>query len=74
MIDKTYPEPALAVLGLDLVPVAHPVAVPAPQSGRVVHTNRVDALDFETSTLELIDSPSKRSGGISTRENILVHE
>ena len=70
----TYSEPALAVLSLDLLAVAHPVAVPAPQSSTVVDTNGVDALDFETSTLELVDSPAKRSRSVSTGEDVLVHE
>ena len=70
----TYSEPALAVLGLDLLAVAHPVAVPAPQSSTVVNTNGVNALDFETSTLELVDSPAKRSRSVSTGEDVLVHE
>ena len=38
-----YPEPSGAILGLDLVGVAEPVSVPAPKSGRVVDTNRVNA-------------------------------
>ena len=70
----SYSEPALAVLGLDLLAVAHPVAVPAPKSSTVVNTNGVNALDLETGTLELVDSPAKRSRGVSTRENVLVHE
>ena len=74
MIKMTYSEPALAVLSLDLLAVAHPVAVPAPQSSTVVDTNGVDALDFETSTLELVDSPAKRSRSVSTGEDVLVHE
>lgn len=71
---NTYSEPTLAILGLNLFAVTHPVAVPAPQSSTVVHTNRVNALDLETSTLELIDSPAKRSRGVSTGEDIFVHE
>lgn len=70
----SYSEPALAVLGLDLLAVAHPVAVPAPESGTVVNTNGVNALDLETSTLELVDSPAKRSRSVSTGEDVLVHE
>lgn len=37
------PEPAGAVLGLDDVEVAEPVAVPAPESGGVVDADGVDA-------------------------------
>jgi hypothetical protein len=40
--DETYPEPAIAVLGLDNVEVAEPVAVPSPESGGVVHADGVD--------------------------------
>lgn len=40
---KTYPEPSGAVLGLDLVDIAEPVAVPAPKGGRVVHADGVNA-------------------------------
>lgn len=40
---RTYSEPALAVLGLDGVGVAEPVAVPSPQGGGVVHADGVDA-------------------------------
>lgn len=70
----SYSEPALAVLGLDLLAVAHPVAVPAPESSTVVNTNGVNALDLEASTLKLVDSPAERSRGVSTREDVLVHE
>lgn len=41
--EKTHPEPALAVLLLDLVGVADPVAVPPPEGTRVVNTDSVDA-------------------------------
>lgn len=67
-------EPSLAVLGLDLVLVGHPVAVPSPESGGVVNTNSINVLDLETSSLKLVDNPAKRSRSISTRENVLVHE
>lgn len=56
----TYPEPPLAVLGLDLLAVAQPVAVPAPQGGRVVHADGVDALDLEPGGLEAIDDEADR--------------
>lgn len=67
-------EPALAVLGLDLLAVAHPVTVPAPESGTVVNTDSVNALDLETSALKLVDGPAERSRGVSTGEDVLVHE
>lgn len=70
----TYAEPPFAVLGLDLVLVGHPVPVPPPKSGRVVNADGVARLDLETSTLKLVDEPSKRSRGISTREDVFVHE
>lgn len=67
-------EPPFAVLGLDLVPVVHPVAVPSPESSRVVNTDGIDMLDLETSTLELVDNPAERSRSVSAREDVLVHE
>lgn len=36
--------------------------------------NGVNGTDLETSLLELINVPAERSRGISTRENVLVHE
>lgn len=67
-------EPALAVLGLDLVTVAHPVPVPAPEGSRVVHTDGVDGLDLESGTLKTVHDETKRGTGISTGEDVLVHE
>jgi hypothetical protein len=67
-------EPSLAVLGLDLVLVGHPVAVPSPEGGRVVNTNSINVLDLEAGTLELVDNPAERSRSVSTREDVLVHE
>lgn len=71
---ETYAEPTLAILGLNLIAVAHPVPVPAPQSSRVVNTNGVDGLDLEASALELVHNEAQRSTGISTGEDVLVHE
>ena len=68
------PEPLLAILGLDLLAVAHPVSVPVPESSGVVNTMGIDGLDFETSAFELIDEPAERSGSVSTWEDVLVHE
>lgn len=67
-------EPALAVLGLDLVLVAHPVPVPAPESSGVVNTDSVNSLDLEAGALKLVDDEAERGGGISTREDVLIHE
>ena len=67
-------EPSLAVLGLDLVLVGHPVAVPSPEGSRVVNTDSINVLDLETGTLKLIDNPAKRSRSVSAREDVLVHE
>lgn len=39
-----------------------------------MNTNGINALDFETGTLELINSPAERSRSVSTREDVLVHE
>ena len=70
----TYAEPSLAILGLDLIAVGHPVAVPPPQSSRVVHTDGIDALDLKAGSLELINKPAKRGGGVGTGEDVFVHE
>lgn len=67
-------EPSLAVLGLNLVAVGHPVTVPPPEGSRVVNTDGIDVLDLETSPLQLVDNPAERSRSVSTRENVLVHE
>lgn len=67
-------EPSLAVLGLDLLAVGEPVTVPPPEGSRVVNTDGVNVLDLETGALELVDNPSKRSGSVSAREDVLVHE
>lgn len=71
---ETYAEPALSVLGLDLVAVAHPVPVPAPEGSRVVHTNGINSLDLKASALEAVHDEAKRSTGVSTGEDVLVHE
>lgn len=70
----TYSEPSLAILLLNLVLVTHPVPVPAPEGSRVVNTDGVDTLDFETSTLKAVDDESERSASVGTREDVLVHE
>lgn len=70
----TYPEPSAAVLGLNLLAVANPVSVPTPKSTRVVNTDSVETLDFETSALELVDGPAKRSTSVRAGEDVLVHE
>lgn len=36
--------------------------------------NGINVLDLETSTLKLVDDPAKRSGGVGTGEDVLVHE
>jgi hypothetical protein len=70
----TYAEPALAVLGLHLVAVGHPVTVPPPEGGRVVNTDGVDVLDLESGRLQLVDEEAERGRCIGTREDVLVHE
>lgn len=70
----THSEPAITILGDNLLLVRHPVSVPSPESRGVVHTNGIHSLDLKTSTLELINEETKRSGSISTREYVLVHE
>lgn len=39
-----------------------------------MNANGVNVLDLETSSLELVDNPAKRSGSVSTGEDVLVHE
>jgi hypothetical protein len=70
----TYAEPAVAVLGLDLVLVAEPVAVPPPQSSRVVDADGVDHLDLEAGTLESVDDEAEGSRGVGAGEDVFVHE
>jgi hypothetical protein len=41
---NAYPEPALAVLGVDGLGVSEPVAVPSPESSGVVYSDSVDAV------------------------------
>lgn len=72
--ESTYAEPSLAVLGLNLLTVAHPVAVPPPEGSRVVNTDGVNVLDLKASALKLVDNPAQRSGSVGTREDVLVHE
>jgi hypothetical protein len=70
----TYPVPTCTILANNLVLVGEPVTVPLPESSRVVHTNSVNALDFEASALERANEEVKRSRSIGTREDIFVHE
>lgn len=70
----TYAEPLLAVLGLDVLLVGHPVSVPMPNSSRVVHANGINVLDLKASALELVDDKSERGTGVGTGEDVLVHE
>lgn len=67
-------EPALAVLGGDLLLVADPVAVPFPECRRVVYTDSIDLLDFEASAFKLVDDPAEGCRGVSAWEHVLVHE
>ena len=71
---NAYLEPPLSVLGLHLLTVAHPVAVPAPESSRIMHTNGINALNLKSRSFESVDDESKRSASVGTRENVLVHE
>ena len=70
----TYAEPSRAVLGLNLLTVGNPVAVPLPQRRRVVHTDGVDALDLEAGGLKRVRDVAERSRGVGTGEDVLVHE
>ena len=71
---NTYPEPPLSVLGLHLLTVANPVAVPAPEGSRIMYTNGINTLNLKASSLKSVDDESKRSASIGARENVLVHE
>jgi hypothetical protein len=73
-MDMAYPEPSGAVFGLNLLTVCHPVSVPPPESSAVVDSNGIDTLNLKTSSFKLIDEPTKRGRGISTGEDIFVHE
>jgi hypothetical protein len=57
-----------------LLSVINLVQVPLPNGGAIVDTQDIDVLDFKTSCFNLPDDPPKRAGGISTWEDILVHE
>jgi len=66
--------PPITVLLDYLVLVADPVLVPAVDSRRVVDAKNVNVLNLKSSGLELVDDPAKRTGGVCTGEDILVHE
>lgn len=72
--EVTYAEPSLAVLGLHLVLVGHPVSIPPPEGSRVVHADGVNVLDLKPSALQFVDEPAQRSGRVGTWEDVLVHE
>lgn len=42
--------------------------------GRIVDTKDVNVLDLETSSLNLRHDPAERAGGVSTGEDVFVHE
>lgn len=67
-------EPLDAVLGNNVVAVAQPVSVPSPESRRVVDTDSVNRLGLEAGSLKVVDEKTKRRGGISTWEDVSVHE
>jgi len=73
---KEFPDavPALAVLSLDGLGVAEPVAVPAPYGARVVHADRVDAGDgvsMTSFTLRLLYSPLDLPSGTLKATNVV---
>jgi hypothetical protein len=61
---ETYSEPAIAVLGLDNVEVAEPVAVPSPESSGVVHANSINT---KSRTNQVSENPP--SNNITGRDN-----
>lgn len=66
--------PPDTILGLDLVLVGEPIAVPSPQSGRVVDADSIDALDLEAGAFKRVDNEAQGSRGIGAGEDIFVHE
>lgn len=66
--------PAFTILSNNLLSVINPVQVPLPNGGAIVDTQDIDVLDLKTGCFNLPDDPPKRAGGISTWEDILVHE
>ena len=70
----TYSEPSVAILGNDLLLVAHPVSVPSPEGSGVVNTNGINVLDLKTSALKALDVEAQRGRGVRAREDVSVHE
>jgi hypothetical protein len=60
---ETYSEPAIAVLGLDNVEVAEPVAVPSPESSGVMHANSVNTKSRTNQVSEKFLPPTTSQDG-----------
>ena len=73
-LQSAYSEPSVAILGLHLLSVRHPVSIPPPQGSRVVDADGIDPFDLEAGTLKLVDEPSQRRRSVGAREDVLVHE
>lgn len=52
----------------------NPVSVPSPQSSRIVHTNVINTDNFEPNRFHTTSKETQWSRGISTWENVFVHE
>jgi hypothetical protein len=63
---ETYSEPAIAVLGLDNIEVAEPVAVPSPESSGVVHANSINTASRTNQVSEKILLPKNHKTGQQT--------
>lgn len=48
--------------------------VPGQNCDSVMGSTVFNGVDFKSSSLELFDVPSKRTGGIGTGEDVFVHE
>lgn len=66
--------PPFSIFRLDLVLIANPVAVPSPQSGRIVHADGVKGLDLEPGTFKLVNHEAQRRRSIGTGKDVFVHE
>ena len=66
--------PTLPILSLDGVGVAEPVAIPAPEGSRIVHSHRVDAVNevnMGSLVSRLLDSPLDLPSGTLKAANVV---
>lgn len=67
-------EPSFSILFDNLLFVFHPIVVPSVNGNTVMDSTVFDSVDFESLSLKLVRDPVEWAGGISTGENISVHE